>query len=111
MSSKLFVLLERAERDIEDAADHYVVTGGIELALRFAAALEAAFAYLGKHPDAGSPRYSVELDLPGLRHWQLRDFPFLVFYRTQDSHIDVWRVLHAQRDMPARLQDDDDGAA
>jgi toxin ParE1/3/4 len=28
-----------------------------------------------------------------------------VFYREQPDHIDVWRVLHAQRDIPAWMQE------
>lgn len=43
----------------------------------------------------------MELRLDGLRAWPLRRFPHLVFYRVEREHIDVWRVLHAKRDVPA----------
>ena len=36
--------------------------------------------------------------------WLLKGYPYLVFYIERDSHIDVWRVLHAQQDIPAWLQ-------
>jgi toxin ParE1/3/4 len=28
-----------------------------------------------------------------------------VFYVEREDHIDVWRVLHAQRNIPARMQE------
>ena len=31
----------------------------------------------------------------------------LVFYVERPEHIDVWRVLHGQRDIPAWMQDPD----
>ncbi len=46
-----------------------------------------------------------ELDLPGLRCWPVKRYPYLVFYVERDDHIDVWRVLHGQRDIPAWLRE------
>ena len=40
--------------------------------------------------------------LPG-RFWPLSRFPYLVFYIEREDHIDVWRVLHAQRDVASFL--------
>ena len=48
-----------------------------------------------------------ELNLPGLRVWQLARYPHLVFYMERPDHIDVWRVLHGQRDIPAWMKDPD----
>jgi len=53
----------------------------------------------------GSPRYAFELRLEGLRAWPLRRYPYLVFYVEREDHLDVWRVLHAQRDIPAWMQE------
>jgi len=55
---------------------------------------------------ASSPRYAHALDLPGLRCWPLTRYPYLVFYLQQQDHIDVWRVLHSARDVPAWLADE-----
>jgi hypothetical protein len=44
-------------------------------------------------------------DLPGLRSWPLRRFPYLIFFIEREEHIDVWRMLHDQRDIPAWMQD------
>jgi toxin ParE1/3/4 len=41
---------------------------------------------------------------PGLRSRRLIGFPYLAFYVERDDCIEVWRVLHAQRDIPAWLQ-------
>ena len=55
----------------------------------------------------GSPRYAHQLAMSGLRTRLLRRFPFLIVYRDEHDHIDVWRVLHAQRDIPSQLCEDD----
>jgi toxin ParE1/3/4 len=34
----------------------------------------------------------------------LSRYPYLLFYVERQDHIDVWRVLHSQRDIPAWLQ-------
>ncbi|ENO88947.1 plasmid stabilization system [Thauera aminoaromatica S2] len=31
-------------------------------------------------------------------------YPYLVFYVERADHIDVWRVLHGERDIPAWMQ-------
>ena len=41
-----------------------------------------------------------------LRSWPLRGYPYLVFYVERDDHVDVWRLLHAERDIPAWLRED-----
>ena len=104
MTRKRVVPREEAERDINEAIAHYRTEGGAPTALGFIDALEAAFDHLGAHPATGSPRYASELDLPGLRHWPIRNFPYLIFYVELEGHLDVWRMLHSQRDIPAWLQ-------
>jgi toxin ParE1/3/4 len=77
-----------------------------QAALGFIDALEQAYVHIGRHPATGSPRYAHELNLPGLRSWSLTRYPHLVFYIEREDHIDVWRVLHGQRDIPAWLGTD-----
>ncbi len=105
MSAKPVVPRERARRDVEDAVDYYADEAGARVALRFIDALERAYLAIGRHPAAGSPRYGQELDLPGLRSRRLLRFPYMVFYVERQDHIDVWRVLHVQRDIPAGFQE------
>jgi toxin ParE1/3/4 len=45
----------------------------------------------------------VKID--GLRTWPLKRFPHLLFYVAGDTRIDVWRLLHASRDIPAWLRE------
>jgi len=99
------ILRETARRDIDQAIAHYAAEAGMPVALAFIDALERAFRRMARHPAAGSPRYAAELRLDGLRAWPLRRYPYLVFYRAGAEHLDVWRVLHAQRDIPAWMQD------
>ena len=43
--------------------------------------------------------------LEGLRASPLRRYPYLVFDVEPEDHLEVWRVLHAQRDIPAWMQE------
>lgn len=99
------VLREGARLDIEGAVDWYRDNVDADTAVRFVDAVEAGLGHLGRHPRVGSPRYATELDLPGLRAWLLEGFPYLAFYVERADHVDVWRVLHAHRDIPAWLRE------
>ena len=105
MSAKPLVTRGSAQDDVEGAITHYAREASLQVALNFVDTLEDTFASIARHPGAGSPRYGPELNLPGLRHRALKRFPYLVFYVERPDQIDVWRVLHAQRDIPERLRD------
>jgi toxin ParE1/3/4 len=94
-----------ALRDVDDAIGYYLKEGAAEAAIGFIDALEQAYAYLSRHPGAGSPRYAHELSLPGLRSWSLLRYPYWVFYIEHPNHIDIWRVLHTHRDIPVWMQE------
>ncbi len=96
-----------ANRDVDEAIKHYLDQDAAPAALGLIDALEQAYAHIGKHGATGSPRYAHELNLPGLRFWPLTRYPYLVFYIEQEDHIDVWRVLHGQRDIPAWMRQSD----
>jgi toxin ParE1/3/4 len=96
-----------ADADVDDAVAHYLAEGGEAVALGFIEALARAYAHIGRHAATGSPRYVHELNLPGLRSWPLTRYPYLIFYVEQPDHIDVWRVLHQHRDIPAWMQKSD----
>ncbi len=95
------VLRERARSDIDEAVEHYLAEAGSVIAVAFVDALVDTHHRIGEQPVSGSPRYAHELDIPGLRVQSIRKFPYLVFYVEKDSEVDVWRVLHAARDIPA----------
>ncbi|MBF0219494.1 MAG: type II toxin-antitoxin system RelE/ParE family toxin [Gammaproteobacteria bacterium] len=105
MPAKPVVPRELANRDIDDAITYYLSENAEQAALGFVDALEQAYAHISRHPATGSPRYAHELNLPSLRFWPLARYPYLVFYVERPEHIDVWRVLHGQRDIPAWMQE------
>lgn len=107
MSGKPAVLRARADADIAAAIAYARTAYSPATALALLDALEQAFALLGEQPGIGSPRYGQRLDLPGLRVWLLPDYPYLVCYLERADHLDVWRVLHVKRDIPASLRDPD----
>ena len=97
------VLRALAAADIDAAVDHYREEAGSRAALDFVDTLEAAVGHLRRYPDSGSLRFAFELEIPELRSWALQGFPYLIFYVPQQDRLDVWRVLHARRDIPAHL--------
>ena len=104
MKAKPVVPRALAGRDVDEAIEYYVEQEAAQTALGFIEALERAYAHIARFPASGSPRYAHELNLPGLRCWPLSGYPFLVFYVDLDDRVDVWRVLHGQRDIPAWMQ-------
>jgi len=107
VTAKPIVPRKQATRDVDDAIDFYLSEGAETAAHGLIDALEQAYGHISRHPATGSPRYAHELNLPGLRLWPLARYPYLVFYVERPDHIDVWRVLHGQRDIPAWMQEPD----
>lgn len=105
MRAKPVVPRRRANQDVDEAVAYYLSEGSEQAALGFIDALEQAYAHIGRHPGTGSPRYAQELDLPGLRSWPLKRYPHLIFYVEREDEIDVWRVLHGQRNIPAWVRE------
>ena len=111
MKTRRIVLRRKANRDIEVAISRFLNEAGERTALGFVDSLEKAYGHIGRHPASGSARYAHELDLPGVRCWPVKRYPYLIFYAETDGAIDVWRVLHAERDIPALLLAQDDPPA
>jgi len=105
VSAKPVIPRERANLDIDEALHHYVTQANEKIAFGFIDALERAFYHIAHHPAAGAPRYAHELNLPCLCFHPLKRYPYFVFYKEYDDHIDVWRILHANRDIPAWMTD------
>ncbi len=101
MTAKRVVLTAQARREVRLSTAWYKQEGGVPLARRWVGAVEAALRHIGAHPQAGFTRHAIELKLDGLRCWPINGFPYLVFYVEQEQQIEVGRVLHAQRDIPA----------
>ena len=90
-----------AAADIDRAVDHYLDEADADVAARFVDALERALARLARQPQLGSLRFAYDLGIPDVRIWPVHRFPYLIFSVEQDDRLDVWRVLHDRRDIPA----------
>lgn len=92
-----------ADADILAALDYYI-TNAPEYTLAFIDDVEEAYKHIQQFPASGSLRYAYELSLPELRVWGCSKYPYLIFYVDYPTQIEVWRVLHSSRDIPATLQ-------
>ena len=101
-------LRERAAADIDRAVDYYLPEADTEVALRFVDAIERAIGQISRSTQAGSLRFSYEIEIPDLRVRPLTRFPYLVFYVVRDEVVDVWRILHTRRDIPSAMGDEID---
>jgi toxin ParE1/3/4 len=93
-----------AANDVNSAINYYRNNADPHIAVDFINDLEAAISHLTRYPFSGSPRFGYELQIPDLRSWSLNKFPYLIFYLPDEDHLDIWRILHARRDIPAHLQ-------
>lgn len=108
MTRKPVRLRELANRDIEAVIEHYLSEASEKVALGFIDELEKAFTRISANPRIGSLRYAHELDMPDLRFKAIARYPYLVFYVERHDDIDVWRVLHGERDIPAGMRTEDE---
>jgi toxin ParE1/3/4 len=107
MAAKPVVARPRARLDTEDAVDHLRREAGDRVALAFVDALQSSYRLIAEYPQSGSARYAHELGMAGVRSLRIRGYPYLVLYVERKDHVDVWRVLHGQRDIPQSMQDPD----
>ena len=91
--------------DLEAAVDWYLQEAGADVAAQFLDAVGAVVAQLQRFPHLGSRRWADVLRLPGLRSTVVEGFPHVVFHVSEDHGVEVWRVLHERRDLPAELAD------
>lgn len=105
MTAKRVVLTEQARREVRQITAWYRKDGGTSPARRWVAAVEDALRHVGVHPQTGITRYALQLKLDDLRCWPIKGFPYLLFYVEHEQHIDVGRVLHQKRDVPAWMGD------
>lgn len=106
MTGKAIIRRKLARRDLEDAIDYYCGEGGEALELRFIDAMEQTLGLIAEMPGIGLPHYAEILQRSGLHCFGVKRFPYLVFYIEHPDRIDVLRILHRRRDIPAIFQDD-----
>jgi toxin ParE1/3/4 len=90
-----------------DGAAAFMARDSLEIALRFYDAVDQTYRKIRDHPKC-YPLY--ELDDPrlgGLRKRSIAGFNnHLVFYRIDADMVEIIRVLHGARDIPAALAED-----
>lgn len=104
MADKPIRLRTLASADLEDAAIYYRDNADEQTALGFLDEVQAAVKLISSGPGIGTLRYSYDLDIPGLRAFPIRRFDHAVFYVEDDDVVDVWRILHTRRDIPATFE-------
>lgn len=104
MKAKPVIPRMQALQDVDDAVAYYLSEKASQAAWGFVDSLERVYAHIGRHPASGASRYAHALNVSGLRCWPLARYPYIVFYVERTDHVDVWRVLQAQRDIPAWMQ-------
>lgn len=94
-----------ATADLEDLVDYFRREAGPAVALRFIDNAERAFDQVLALPGIGVLLGLDELPYEDIRRWHIDGFErLLVLYRPVEDGIEVVRVLHAARDIPALLQ-------
>lgn len=97
----------RADRDLVEIAEH-IAADNIDAAIQFLSAARRSMEFLTHSPKAG-PEYSQSSHrrLSGLRKWSVDGFRhYLIFYRPTSEAIEVVRIVHGARDIPALLADE-----
>lgn len=99
MPPKSIVPHRHAIDDVLDVVDYYREHAGTPVAEKFPFEVDQALERLSQHPNIGSPRPALELDIEGIKSWALNRFPHQIFYEIQDDHVELWRILHPRRDI------------
>jgi toxin ParE1/3/4 len=93
------------DADVTGQFGWYVDAGGEALAWRFFTAVDLTLEKLSRQPDLGRVRHFKNPVLQGLRSFRVEP-PFdrlLIFYRSTETALQVWRLMHGARDLPRRL--------
>ena len=104
MSASRLRLRPIAIADVDAIVGRYLAEGSTALALRFADTLDHALRQIALDPGDRLAPLRQRTAPRQLRVWPLRRFPHLVFYVEEPGQIDVWRILHGSRDIPATLR-------
>jgi len=107
VTSKAFSVRREADADFDRVLDYYLVEAGDVVAMRFIAAVREAHRLIAETPQIGSPRLGDQLQTSGLRSLRTHGFPYLVIYLEEAGEVEIWRLLHAQRDLESELDSTD----
>ena len=92
-----------ADQDTHRVINYYIDLQAAKAGKEFLVAVENAYKFIGRFPDAGSKRLGISMQLPELRTWSLTKFPYSVIYMCDAQEVDIFRLLHHKRDIPNYL--------
>lgn len=94
------IIKDRATQDLLPLANYILVNGNAQIAVRFLNSAELTFEQLLKNPGMGKITRLVVSRLGEIRQWRIKDFKdYLIFYRIQDTTVEILRVFHGARDL------------
>ena len=96
-----YVVLPKADRDIDDIADSLADHGSLRVALRFLVEVHEAFGLIASHPEMG---WSCKISHPRLKSARTfrvsaRFSEYLIFYQPGDDQIEILRVVSGYQDL------------
>ena len=91
--------------DVRGQARFLATAASREIATRFIDAFEAVLERLQQFPRQGTPWPTGNPELQGIRRLLMTTFRIWIFYRETPTHIEIVRVLHGSRDLPALLDE------
>jgi toxin ParE1/3/4 len=95
----------QSEQDLRDVWRGLAEFGGLENADQKRLAIREKIKLLRQFPHAGRSRDEI---LPGLRSLAIQGF--VIFYRFDQTVIEIARVLHGKRDILAIFNESDDAS-
>jgi toxin ParE1/3/4 len=85
------------------AVYRYIRLDDEDVARRFLESAYDSFEFLVENPMIGRAR--PEFAHAGLRSWRVQGFrKYLIFYRTGNERLQIWRVLHGSRDLQVMMK-------
>jgi len=95
-----YTLRLRAQCDLESIWQYSFETWGIVQAEHYLRSLVTRFEWLADNPLLGKPRDDIK---PGYRSFP--EGQHVVFYKTNEQHIDIIGVVHQNQDIAIHLKD------
>ncbi|MFL9449716.1 MULTISPECIES: type II toxin-antitoxin system RelE/ParE family toxin [Nostocales] len=90
-------------------ANYILLNGNADVAVKFLNAAEVTFEQLLQTPKIGKVTQLVVSRLGEIRQWRIKDFKdYLIFYRIQDTTVEILRVFHGARDLADVLSELDE---
>jgi len=104
-SDRIVYRSQLAIDDLEELVSYYLKEAQHTVALRLIDNTERAFDQILAMPKIGALLGLDELPYEDIRRWHIQGFKHLViFYREVADGIEIIRVLHSARDIPALLK-------